>query len=257
MQNVLAKANQVNDFIKNLQNFDKFQKLIQVLAANPNLVNPNALPMANDHNNDGPEDDEKDDDDEDEEEEEYEDEINWKKYEEEQDKRREVLRLWLNEEAHCGEYYDKFIEYGFDELDIVVDCDEQQLINIGIDKIGHRLKILRAIKIYKTKHKINGDWNCNCYLNINKHLHQNQDKNNIKYKQDESKEDEENANPDLDENEEELKQNMEDNEKDKVKQDGIPNVNVNNKANKNDGPSEIQSVNDNEDDANYRETGEC
>ena len=56
--------------------------------------------------------------------------------------------------VHCSEYYDNFIENGFDELSIVADCDETQLINIGIDKIGHRLKILRGIKKYKEMNNI-------------------------------------------------------------------------------------------------------
>jgi len=51
-------------------------------------------------------------------------------------------------ECRCGEYYDIFIDNGFDEIDIILESNESDLIEIGIKKVGHRKKILKAIKLY-------------------------------------------------------------------------------------------------------------
>ena len=54
---------------------------------------------------------------------------------------------WLCDVAKCAEYYDMFINAGFDSMD---EMDPQLVTHdvlkeVGIDKIGHRVKILKAI----------------------------------------------------------------------------------------------------------------
>eukprot|EP01083_Nonionella_stella_P280730 955018_1 len=57
---------------------------------------------------------------------------------------------WLNNELDLSEYVDLFLVNGFDEMNVIIkSMDEQDLIDIGIDKKGHRKKILLYIKEHK------------------------------------------------------------------------------------------------------------
>lgn len=50
-------------------------------------------------------------------------------------------------------YAKNFYENGFDNMDSVCLLDDKTLKVIGIDKIGHRMKILNDIKLYVQKLK--------------------------------------------------------------------------------------------------------
>ena len=55
---------------------------------------------------------------------------------------KEKVKQWLKE-AKMGIYYDKFINQGFDDVTMMSDITEKDLIDMGVDKIGHRKKILK------------------------------------------------------------------------------------------------------------------
>ena len=50
---------------------------------------------------------------------------------------------WLNETVGLPQYYDIFIENGFDDMEIISEMTVEHLKQIGIDKIGHQTKILK------------------------------------------------------------------------------------------------------------------
>ena len=56
------------------------------------------------------------------------------------------VKKWLNEEVHLGEYGDLFINEGFDDMLTVLEMDDNDLIEIGIKKRGHRKKIMMFIQ---------------------------------------------------------------------------------------------------------------
>ena len=60
-----------------------------------------------------------------------------------------LIKNWLKNECNLLEYYNLFIENGFDDIDLIFDLNNNDLIEIGIKKKGHRMKILKEIK--KTK----------------------------------------------------------------------------------------------------------
>ena len=49
------------------------------------------------------------------------------------------------------EYFCKFEEEGFDELDLLFDLDHDELKQLGVYKLGHRKKILTAINQLKNQ----------------------------------------------------------------------------------------------------------
>ena len=63
-----------------------------------------------------------------------------------------TFKEWLFEVVKCGQYYDMFIEQGFDCMD---DMDPQLITHavlqeVGVRKIGHRVKILKAIDQFQS-----------------------------------------------------------------------------------------------------------
>jgi len=60
------------------------------------------------------------------------------------DKQQE-LQDWLKQK-HLNEYFDNFISNGFDDLDTLKLITNKELTAIGIDKIGHKMKIMRNIQ---------------------------------------------------------------------------------------------------------------
>lgn len=57
------------------------------------------------------------------------------------------VREWLND-LDLSEYYDNFIDNGFDKLDIITNNinNKDILKRIGIDKIGHQIVIIKSIQ---------------------------------------------------------------------------------------------------------------
>ena len=66
----------------------------------------------------------------------------------------EKIKSWLSDKVELPEYFDMFIENGLDDLDILQDINEDELISIGISKLGHRKKILKYIKVLATNEDI-------------------------------------------------------------------------------------------------------
>jgi len=54
---------------------------------------------------------------------------------------------WLKDIVGLECYYDLFIEHGLEHLDILSSLRMNDLISIGIDKLGHRLKIMKCIAL--------------------------------------------------------------------------------------------------------------
>eukprot|EP01084_Bolivina_argentea_P138642 244045_1 len=61
-------------------------------------------------------------------------------------KQQEELYNWLNDIVNLVQYYHVFVENGFDDLDSLTDIKMEELETIGIDKLGHRKKLLKFIK---------------------------------------------------------------------------------------------------------------
>ena len=70
---------------------------------------------------------------------------------------KDKIKLWLENTVKLPEYFDKFIEDGVDEFDTILLLDHNTLKDIGINKVGHRLKILNQINILKQKNNNNNN----------------------------------------------------------------------------------------------------
>ena len=53
---------------------------------------------------------------------------------------------WLKEKVELPEYYNIFIENGFDSMKIISDIDKEDLKEIGINKRGHQNLILKCAR---------------------------------------------------------------------------------------------------------------
>ena len=70
------------------------------------------------------------------------------------------FRKWFKKEigADFMEYYDCFVSSGFDDLRTIRHINhEQELVELGIDKKGHRLHILDKIESYRLQQQANQD----------------------------------------------------------------------------------------------------
>ena len=66
------------------------------------------------------------------------------------ERNKEELRLWLKNKMDFERYYDLFIKNGIEDLEIVKVLKMEDLKSIGINKLGHRIKIIQHIE--KLKH---------------------------------------------------------------------------------------------------------
>ena len=57
------------------------------------------------------------------------------------------VHKWLNKQS-LSQYFTNFIANGYDDMDIICDMNQDDLKQIGIDKVGHLKKILKAINNY-------------------------------------------------------------------------------------------------------------
>ncbi len=55
----------------------------------------------------------------------------------------ERVQKWLKEVVKLPEYYQLLIQQGFDELDCIKDVTKEDLVAMGIDKVGHQRRILK------------------------------------------------------------------------------------------------------------------
>ena len=58
----------------------------------------------------------------------------------------------MRDECELEIYLDNFVESGFDDTRILDDLTDEQLIEMGIEKKGHRKLILRCIQMSFGRH---------------------------------------------------------------------------------------------------------
>eukprot|EP01083_Nonionella_stella_P303053 1047480_1 len=66
------------------------------------------------------------------------------------DTAKDRLRVWLTNVVGLP-YFDLFIENGIEDLDTIKEFTQNELQMIGIDKIGHRIKIMKCIRTLETQ----------------------------------------------------------------------------------------------------------
>ena len=64
------------------------------------------------------------------------------------------VKRWLKEEVKMEQYCDLFVKNGYDDMETVLEMNDNELIEIGIDKKGHRKKILIYIEKKKNNNYI-------------------------------------------------------------------------------------------------------
>ena len=57
------------------------------------------------------------------------------------------VKKWLEEEVKLGTLFKRFMETGFDDLDTVKELNNDTLKQMGIEHIGHRIKILENVRL--------------------------------------------------------------------------------------------------------------
>merc|ERR1711920_250511 len=62
-----------------------------------------------------------------------------------QNPKRTQLRVWLEDKVGLGQYFDVFVDNGIEDLSTAKLLTMQTLKAIGIDKIGHCMKILHQV----------------------------------------------------------------------------------------------------------------
>ena len=60
-----------------------------------------------------------------------------------------MIYEWLNQVVKLPQYYDKLLQNGFDNVEFIKDITKADLIQIGIDKLGHQKRILNCINELK------------------------------------------------------------------------------------------------------------
>ena len=55
------------------------------------------------------------------------------------------MKKWLCVDLKLNEYLDMFINDGWDDMDVISTLTDQDLIDIGISKKGHRRKIIKSL----------------------------------------------------------------------------------------------------------------
>eukprot|EP01084_Bolivina_argentea_P105928 189719_1 len=63
------------------------------------------------------------------------------------------VQLWMENVVHLGEYTELLIKNGYDEMEAIMEITMEDMVDIGIKKMGHRRKILRyAAKYHGRRH---------------------------------------------------------------------------------------------------------
>ena len=62
-----------------------------------------------------------------------------------------AMNTWFRDTLKLPQYLELFVSQGFDGLDTMSDLTDFHLRELGIDKMGHRMKILKAVRIYNEK----------------------------------------------------------------------------------------------------------
>merc|ERR1712107_103344 len=77
--------------------------------------------------------------------------------------KQQLFKTWMGMVVHLPQYFELFVDAGYEDLTYVenMQLTEQDLIQIGIDKKGHRQKILQEIRKMKPKKKVQVNENAN------------------------------------------------------------------------------------------------
>eukprot|EP01083_Nonionella_stella_P245145 852455_1 len=71
----------------------------------------------------------------------------------------ERVREWLRNEVNLVQYHALFIENGFEDLESIKSLNMEILNMLQIDKIGHKMKILRCVaKLNQSQNEGNTDY---------------------------------------------------------------------------------------------------
>ena len=54
---------------------------------------------------------------------------------------------WLKDKVKLSQYFQVFVEQGFDDLEHIKDITKEDLEQMGIDKVGHQRRILKQAKL--------------------------------------------------------------------------------------------------------------
>merc|ERR1712154_668268 len=70
--------------------------------------------------------------------------------------KQQLFKTWMGMVVHLPQYFELFVDAGYEDLTYVenMQLTEQDLIQIGIEKKGHRQKILQEIKKMKPKKNV-------------------------------------------------------------------------------------------------------
>eukprot|EP01084_Bolivina_argentea_P203086 346899_1 len=69
----------------------------------------------------------------------------------------EKLKMWLENKVKLKQYFNVFIESGIDDLETVCLLTKDSLKDMGIDKVGHQVKLLSNIKQLKENKNVKMD----------------------------------------------------------------------------------------------------
>ena len=65
------------------------------------------------------------------------------------------LKSWLEAEVKLPQYYQAFVKNGIDEISVVAMLEQSNLKDIGIEVIGHQMKILKLAKLFNQNDVVN------------------------------------------------------------------------------------------------------
>ena len=77
-----------------------------------------------------------------------------KSSENEENREREAMKRWFSNTVKLPQYFQLFIENGFESFDIIREIEIDELTQIGVDKLGHRKKIIKEISALDIDSKI-------------------------------------------------------------------------------------------------------
>ena len=63
------------------------------------------------------------------------------------DESRQEVQQWLTDKVKLPQYFQVFVQQGFDELESIKDVTKDDLVAMGIDKVGHQRKILKQTEL--------------------------------------------------------------------------------------------------------------
>ena len=72
------------------------------------------------------------------------------------DPEKQKLKSWLEDTIKLPQYFDIFVEAGFEDLNTVSLLDKNALKELGVDKLAHQMKILNGLKQLQPKNEKEG-----------------------------------------------------------------------------------------------------